>query len=68
MWLKDESGYGSGGWGGNKVRKLEWLLPEARRRGARTVLSVGGLGTNWGLAELSGGSRTARCAVLDVAA
>jgi D-cysteine desulfhydrase len=49
-WLKDESGYGRGGWGGNKVRKLEWLLPDARRRGARTILTVGGLGTNWGLA------------------
>ncbi|MFF0473532.1 pyridoxal-phosphate dependent enzyme [Streptomyces sp. NPDC004284] len=50
LWIKDESGYGDGGWGGNKVRKLEWLLPEARRRGARTILTVGGLGTNWGLA------------------
>ncbi|MFE7527337.1 1-aminocyclopropane-1-carboxylate deaminase/D-cysteine desulfhydrase [Kitasatospora sp. NPDC057542] len=50
VWVKDESGYGHGGWGGNKVRKLEWLLPEARRRGARTVLTVGGIGTNWGLA------------------
>ncbi|MDH6706589.1 D-cysteine desulfhydrase [Kitasatospora sp. MAA19] len=50
LWLKDESGYGHGGWGGNKVRKLEWLLPEAHRRGARTLLTVGGLGTNWGLA------------------
>ncbi|MEU6928087.1 pyridoxal-phosphate dependent enzyme [Streptomyces sp. NPDC046385] len=50
VWVKDESGYGDGGWGGNKVRKLEWLLPDARRRGARTLLSVGGLGTNWGLA------------------
>ncbi|WP_426402995.1 pyridoxal-phosphate dependent enzyme [Streptomyces sp. R-07] len=50
VWLKDESGYGSGGWGGNKVRKLEWLLPQARRRGSRTILTVGGLGTNWGLA------------------
>lgn len=49
-WVKDESGYGDGGWGGNKVRKLEWLLPDARRRRARTLLSVGGLGTNWGLA------------------
>ncbi|MBL1101956.1 pyridoxal-phosphate dependent enzyme [Streptomyces sp. 205] len=50
LWCKDESGYGHGGWGGNKVRKLEWLLPEAQRRGARTLLTVGGLGTNWGLA------------------
>ncbi|MFD0363399.1 1-aminocyclopropane-1-carboxylate deaminase/D-cysteine desulfhydrase [Nocardia sp. GCM10030253] len=50
VWCKDESGYGSGGWGGNKIRKLEWLLPEARRRGARTIVTVGGTGTNWGLA------------------
>ncbi|MEU8824586.1 pyridoxal-phosphate dependent enzyme [Streptomyces sp. NPDC048636] len=50
LWCKDESGYGDGGWGGNKVRKLEWLLPDARRRGARTLLTVGGTGTNWGLA------------------
>ncbi|WP_042443840.1 1-aminocyclopropane-1-carboxylate deaminase/D-cysteine desulfhydrase [Streptacidiphilus jiangxiensis] len=50
LWVKDESGYGEGGWGGNKVRKLEWLLPDARRRGTRTLLTVGGLGTNWGLA------------------
>ncbi|KKZ69788.1 1-aminocyclopropane-1-carboxylate deaminase/D-cysteine desulfhydrase [Streptomyces showdoensis] len=51
VWVKDESGYGEGGWGGNKVRKLEWLLPQALRGGGpRTLLSVGGLGTNWGLA------------------
>jgi D-cysteine desulfhydrase len=50
VWLKDDGAFGDGGWGGNKVRKLEWILPEARRRGARTLLTVGGLGTNWGLA------------------
>lgn len=50
IWLKDESGFGNGGWGGNKVRKLEWLLPDARRRGRTTILTFGGLGTNWGLA------------------
>ena len=50
VWLKDDGAFGAGGWGGNKVRKLEWILPEARRRGARTILTVGGLGTNWGLA------------------
>ncbi|MFD0078138.1 hypothetical protein ACFVIY_37510, partial [Streptomyces sp. NPDC127166] len=36
--LSRTGGYGDGGWGGNKVRKLEWLLPEARRRGAKTIL------------------------------
>ena len=50
LWLKDESVFGDGGWGGNKVRKLEWLIPEAKRRKRSTVLTVGGLGTNWGLA------------------
>lgn len=50
VWLKDEGAFGDGGWGGNKVRKLEWLIPEAKRRGKSTVLTVGGLGTNWGLA------------------
>jgi D-cysteine desulfhydrase len=49
VWVKDESGYGDGGWGGNKVRKLEWILPEARRRGTRTLFTVGGIGTHWGL-------------------
>jgi len=50
VWVKDEGRFGSGGWGGNKVRKLEWILPEARRRGADTLFTVGGIGTHWGLA------------------
>lgn len=50
LWLKDESVFGDGAWGGNKVRKLEWILPEATRRGTRTLFTVGGIGTHWGLA------------------
>jgi D-cysteine desulfhydrase len=50
LWLKDESRFGDGAWGGNKVRKLEWIIPEARRRGVRTLFTVGGIGTHWGLA------------------
>lgn len=50
VWCKDESTFGSGGWGGNKVRKLEWILPDVRRRGAHTILTFGAIGTNWGLA------------------
>ena len=50
VWVKDEGRYGDGGWGGNKVRKLEWIIPEAHRRGARTLFTVGGIGTHWGLA------------------
>ncbi|HEX7293097.1 MAG TPA: pyridoxal-phosphate dependent enzyme [Solirubrobacterales bacterium] len=50
IWVKDDGAFGSGGWGGNKVRKLEWLIPDAKRRGRRSILTFGGLGTNWGLA------------------
>jgi D-cysteine desulfhydrase len=49
-WAKEDGRFGSGGWGGNKVRKLEWLIPDAQRRGRRSILTFGGLGTNWGLA------------------
>ncbi len=50
VWMKDESVFGDGAWGGNKVRKLEWILPEAQRRDVRTLFTVGGIGTHWGLA------------------
>jgi len=50
IWVKEDGLFGSGGWGGNKVRKLEWLIPDARHRGRRSILTFGGLGTNWGLA------------------
>lgn len=50
VWLKDESAFGDGAWGGNKVRKLEWILPEAHRRRTTTLFTVGGIGTHWGLA------------------
>lgn len=50
VWLKDESTFGDGGWGGNKVRKLEWIIPEAHRRKKKTLFTVGGIGTHWGLA------------------
>lgn len=50
VWVKDEGAYGDGAWGGNKVRKLEWLLADAQRRGRGTVLTFGALGTNHGLA------------------
>ena len=50
LWLKDDGAFGSGGWGGNKVRKLEWLLGEARTAGRRRIMTFGGRATNWGLA------------------
>ncbi len=49
-WLKDEGAYGDRLWGGNKVRKLEWIVAEAHRRRRDTLFTVGGIGTHWGLA------------------
>ena len=50
LWIKDEGAFGDGGWGGNKVRKLEFTLADAIERGKRTVLTLGGFATNHGLA------------------
>lgn len=47
MWIKDDGAYSP--IGGNKARKLEWLLGEARRRGSRRLITGGALGTNHGL-------------------
>lgn len=49
VWLKDESRYGGPLWGGNKVRKMEWIIPEAHRRRRDVLFTVGGIGTHWGL-------------------
>src|SRR6478736_9435078 len=48
VWIKDDGAYTRVG--GNKARKLEWLLADARRRGKRTILTGGAVGTNHGLA------------------
>ena len=37
-------------WGGNKPRKLAWLLADAQGKGRRTLVSAGGLATHHGLA------------------
>ncbi len=37
-------------YGGNKVRKLEFLLPEAKRKGARRIVTSGAAGSNHALA------------------
>jgi D-cysteine desulfhydrase len=49
LWMKDDSHSGPL-WGGNKPRKLEWLIGDAVARGRRTLLTFGGLATNHGLA------------------
>jgi D-cysteine desulfhydrase len=48
LWVKND-GPSAQPWGGNKPRKLEWTLADARRRGFGTVLTFGALATNHGL-------------------
>jgi D-cysteine desulfhydrase family pyridoxal phosphate-dependent enzyme len=38
--------YGGPGFGGNKVRKLEYVFAEAQRTGVDTVLTIGGIRSN----------------------
>ncbi|HUR14816.1 MAG TPA: pyridoxal-phosphate dependent enzyme [Mycobacteriales bacterium] len=49
VWVKDDGGIGTV-YGGNKVRKLEWTLADAKAKGATCVLTGGALATNHGLA------------------
>ena len=49
LWLKDDGVFGSL-WGGNKARKLEWILADVLAKRRRTILTVGALATNHGLA------------------
>jgi D-cysteine desulfhydrase len=49
VWVKDDGPIGTV-YGGNKVRKLEWVLADARARGCSWVLTAGALATNHGLA------------------
>ena len=41
VWVKDDGGYGTV-YGGNKVRKLEWIIPDAVAHGCRTIVTVAG--------------------------
>jgi D-cysteine desulfhydrase len=49
LWIKRDD-QSSPLYGGNKPRKLEWLLGAARARGRRGVITFGGIGTHHGLA------------------
>jgi D-cysteine desulfhydrase len=49
LWMKDDSRTAPL-WGGNKPRKLEFVIGDALARGKRTILTFGALGTNHGLA------------------
>ncbi len=49
LWIKRDD-RSSPVYGGNKIRKLEFILAEARQRKTRHLITIGGIGTNHGLA------------------
>lgn len=49
LWIKrDDQSHAI--YGGNKVRKLEFILADIKRRGMKKLLTFGGIGTNHGVA------------------
>lgn len=59
VWIKQDDIVGTepGPLGGNKARKLEFLLAEAKMRGAKEIVTVGMWGSNHALATAEGGRR-----------
>ncbi len=55
LWVKRED-VSAGAYGGNKVRKLEWTLPQALDRGGH-IVTVGAVGSHHALATAFYGSR-----------
>jgi 1-aminocyclopropane-1-carboxylate deaminase/D-cysteine desulfhydrase-like pyridoxal-dependent ACC family enzyme len=49
LWIKRDDKT-SDNYGGNKVRKLEFVLADAMKKRRQTIVTYGGLGTNHGLA------------------
>ena len=49
LWVKRDDAEHAGGIGGNKARKLEFILGEAVERGARRLITPGMLGSNHAL-------------------
>ena len=46
IWAKRDDVSSGLAYGGNKVRKLEWLLPDALAKGCDTLVSIGGVQSN----------------------
>ena len=64
LWVKRDD-LSSRRYGGNKVRKLEFVLADARRQGKRTIVTLGGTGTHHGLATtIFGRSLGLQCRIL----
>jgi 1-aminocyclopropane-1-carboxylate deaminase/D-cysteine desulfhydrase-like pyridoxal-dependent ACC family enzyme len=56
LWVKRDD-LSAAEYGGNKVRKLEFLLADAQRRGARRLITVGAAGSHHALATALYGKR-----------
>jgi len=56
FFVKDD-GRSAAPYGGNKPRKLEWLLGDAKARGSREVIAIGADGSNYCLATAVHGTR-----------
>ncbi len=64
LWIKRDD-LSSPVYGGNKIRKLEFILADARRKNVRHLITLGGIGTNHGLATAIFSHRLGiRCTVL----
>lgn len=63
LWIKRDDLTGLGG-GGNKVRKLEWLLADALQRGADTLVTTGGPQSNHARLTAAAGARAGLNVVL----
>ncbi len=64
LWIKRDD-LTSPVYGGNKIRKLEFILAAARRKNARHLVTLGGIGTNHGLATAIFGQQLGiQCTVL----
>ena len=50
LWVKQDS-LSSFQYGGNKVRKLEYLLGDAKSKNCKTIVTIGGIGSNHALAS-----------------
>ena len=46
FWIKHEDSNSSLAYGGNKVRKLEYIAPDVFAKGADTLVTVGGIQSN----------------------
>ncbi|MEE4607568.1 MAG: pyridoxal-phosphate dependent enzyme [Desulfobacteraceae bacterium] len=64
LWVKRDD-LSSRRYGGNKVRKLEFALADARRLGKQTIVTLGGTGTHHGLATtIFAGTLGMQCRIL----